>query len=191
MTTSKILVPAGTNLDGTKDRVPVDIEIPQPLHVVIDGDGSGGGSEETMISIVFDDIVSYGSFDVYSAILGVFDDPQDEESSIGFSVSVNRESPKMETFSAYLPLKNFCQFRALIVNMAAQNPSISFPAVTLTFVDSQTQAIVGSEIEVAAVWRERGDEGEWSLSVDADFSSVDVPQDAMAILATLTISDAQ
>lgn len=36
MTTSKILVPAGTNLDGTKDRVPVDIEIPQPLHVVID-----------------------------------------------------------------------------------------------------------------------------------------------------------
>lgn len=51
MTTSKILVPAGTNLDGTKDRVPVDIEIPQPLHVVIDG--SGGGDSD-LASYLFD-----------------------------------------------------------------------------------------------------------------------------------------
>lgn len=177
MTTSKILVPAGINIDGTKDRVPVDIEIPQPLHVIIDGDGGGSGDEANLIDVEPIFLADYSkNLERFALLLTEADNP------IGFFA---RGSIGDGDISFIMPLGPTWDFR-----LKARDASITVnESLVFTLYNDNDKVIDSHDYPIQ--WKDLGDGG-----YQADVSSIQLTEisgieDARYVTITLVSSGSE
>lgn len=177
MTTSKILVPAGTNLDGTKDRVPVDIEIPQPLHVVIDGSGDASKSLSIDLrSIITNNDVK--AFEVERVVAGFFPDENQEAPTSGFMLTpvFIDETEGLQDFSFALQPSGVFMVYMMLSSVTLQDPGNTHGSVVVEFVDDSLETM--SDMSVPVMWT-LTDIDSMSCEVRFSFPAEDIPSDAI------------